>query len=49
MPIAHPIHDVVFECRLDDEKVSRLMLSALPGRHRPSPEPRAAEVPRPDR
>ena len=32
MRIANPIYDVVFEYLLDDEKVARLVLSALLGR-----------------
>jgi hypothetical protein len=44
MRIANPIYDVVFKYLLDDEKVARLMLSALLGRDILSLDFRATEV-----
>ena len=44
MRIANPIYDVVFKYLLDDEKVARLMLSALLGREVLELECRATEL-----
>jgi len=42
--IANPIYDVVFKYLLDDEKVARILLSALLGREVLDLKVRAAEV-----